>query len=174
MRLMYIFLALSFFGQEVSGQISRPTKAQLFKIFKSSINQDNKMPYDSWLIPNKDSSFNKSDTLYLYDVSNYFNNGYIGNYYIQAKNCCDFVSWNFYRKNAFTQVKQNRCAGWTKVVTNKDFYTIVLSEQNNQTLLKVFHDKSLVAIFNVIAFEEVNLFKNERTNKKLTLVRQKI
>lgn len=178
MRLIHIFLALSFFGQEVSGQISRPTKAQLFKIFKSSINQDSKKSVDmssnSWLIPNKDSSFYKSDTLYLYNSSNYLNRAEVHNYYIQTKNCCDFVALVFYRKTAFAQVEQNICAAWAKVVTNKDFYTFVIAEEDNQTIMKVFRDKSLTDTFNVIAFEEVSLQKEDRANKRLTLVRQKM
>ncbi|RYU95001.1 hypothetical protein [Emticicia agri] len=178
MRLIGIFLALSFLGQELFGQALRPSKTQLFKIFKSSINQDSKrsgnLRSDSWLIPNKDSSFYTSDTLYLYDVSNYLNRAEVHNYYIQTKNCCDFVALVFYRKTAFAHVEQNICAARAKVVTNKDFYTIAIVEENNQTIMRILQHNQLIYTFNVIAFDEVSLLKEGRATKRLKLVREKM
>ncbi|RFS17303.1 hypothetical protein [Emticicia sp. C21] len=177
MRIVCIFLALSFFGQELFGQISRPTKSQLLNIFKSSIGEENRNKRAitttgsvSWLICNKDSSFYKSDTLYLYG-DNY---GDASNYYIQIKDCCNVIGLVFYRKAAFAQVEQELCRSRSKVVTNKDFYTVAISDENNQTIMKVLRNKQLIDTFNVIAFEEISLLKEERSNKRLTLVRQKI
>ena len=71
MKTILLTILISLFVYNVNGQISKPTKLKLLKIFKSSIHQKSKKKINtdsySWLICNTDSAFYKSDTLYLYD-----------------------------------------------------------------------------------------------------------
>jgi len=134
-------LLVLFFGQKLFGQALKPTKAQLIEIFKSSIHQDSKRKIQTdsnpWLICNKDSSFYKLDTLYLYDNHNY---------YYQPENCCDFIGWTFYKTTAIVQREIHICnePPTAKMITDKDFYIIAVTEQNNQAVIKVFRKKQLV------------------------------
>ena len=165
-----ILLLVLFSVQHLSGQVVKPTKVQLHEIFKSSVHQGSKRKIQTdsspWLICNKDSSFYKADTVYLYDNQNY---------YYQPENCCGFIGWTFYKPNAIVQKEIQICnePPTAKVTTDKDFYTISVTEENKQAIIKVFRKKELIDIFTAVAFENVRLAQKGQTSNRLTLVRQK-
>jgi hypothetical protein len=90
-------------GRSLWGQNANPTKSQLLHTLIKSIQQKTKgkvlIGSNPWVVCNKDSSFYKSDTLQLYNNVNYY-------YY---SNCCEFVDFTFYKKNAFVANKTQVC-----------------------------------------------------------------
>lgn len=164
MTRLFLLLAVML-GPNSYGQNLKPTKAQLLKTFEYSIHQESKRKIQTnshpWLICNKDSSFYKSDTLYLYD-----------NYLLQ--NCCESIGWTFYKPNAFVQNELQSCRepANEKVTTNSDFHTIDLTEDNGQTTIKVYQARCLIDTFIITSLDSVNLDQMSQTSTRLTLVRQ--
>lgn len=170
MFMIRLYVCLAFlFAQKLNGQVSKPTKNQLLRIFKSSIQKSSRNKVEvgrnHWVSCNHDSSFFKMDTVYFHNYDTHTN---------QSQECCDFISWTFYKPTAFVQTDLQLCKEppTSKFVGEEDFYTIEVNDGENQTIIKVFSKKQLIEKFSVVAFNKVTLAQKSHTSNRLILVRQ--
>ncbi len=165
-----LILTILITGQTAFGQQKQPTKNQLLKIFRSSIQQDSRSKIDigsnPWYICNRDSSFFKSDTIYLFNNINYF---------YKKNNCCDLVVWTFYKTKSFIQSENQICRepATAKVTTNNDFYSLTLSNRDNLLILKIFQQGKIIDEFFAPEIKNVDIVWNGQKSNRITLVRQK-
>ncbi|WP_210463131.1 hypothetical protein [Rufibacter roseolus] len=130
-----LFIIALTFGT-ASGQQKSLTKASVFKLFKSSIEQESKKSIsvgsNEWLTCNKDSAFFKNDTIRLFE----------NNLYRAAYICCDKVGWTFWKKDSFIIQESQNC---TEPPTGKiykdgsDTFTIKLENKEGKLYLSTFY-----------------------------------
>ena len=148
--ILFFFLV----GHTSLGQISNPTKKQVFKILKASIKQDSKSKVSTnsnpWVICNEDSSYFKSDTLKLFPHLNDYPNC----------RCYCYIDWTFYKKDAFVLTREYIDEPRRVSVTNADnWYVIKLSKVNNDLVLKTYNQGKLVDQFNVVSIDNTIVLK---------------
>lgn len=141
------------------GQTNSVTKKEIVRLFKIDEGQNSK----SWTICNQGDTFFKTDTLYFYDSINYF---------YQSGNCCEFVQWDFSKKNFFVQKKLQVCKepSTSEVITEKNYYSIKPVSEKGQILLKKYHKNELVETFLVATIKEIDL-KENRKCQRLAIIR---
>ena len=172
MILRVIIITITVFIWQVSfGQDKKIRAKEVSEIFKSSIIQPSKskIEVDSnpWLSYNSDSSFFKSDTVFLIQNNTSKN-------YAQKKSCA-FIGWNFFKKNQFIQLDVDYCnePPTERVVTNNDFYSLTLKEELNNTIIRTYRKNKLIDSFIVLEYKRFNdSFANEDVSV-LTLLRKK-
>ena len=167
----FIIIITLFIWQVSFGQDTNIRVKEVSEIFKSSIIQSSKskIEVDSnpWLSYNSDSSFFKSDTVFLIQNNPSMN-------YVQKKSCA-FISWTFYKKNQFIQLDINYCnePPTERVTTSNDFYSLTLIEELNNTIIRTYRKNKLIDSFIVLGYKRFNdSFANEDVSV-LTLLRKK-
>lgn len=139
-------------GQVAFAQNTEATKSKLLKIFKGSIRQDKsgKVLSNSnpWVICNKDSSFYKSDTLRLYNNENYY----------YHSNCCKFINWTFYKKDAFVQTRSQICKEppTVSVTRNEDWFSIKISKKGRDLFFETSNRDRITERYQVISIDKVD------------------
>ena len=95
-----LFIILLFFGYLGFGQDSYPTKSELFKSLTKETKLKRKV-YNStnWFTVQNDSSYQSADTLYFYN----------NQAFRYEEHFCEFVDWNFYKKDAFWMQRIQLC-----------------------------------------------------------------
>lgn len=155
MKFRLILIILMLYGCVGLCQNVKPTVNQLTKLFKSSIDQESKKKISvgsgAWTICNQDSAFFKTDTLRLYSNSNYF---------YQLSECCDFIEWTFYKKNAFVQSKSQICKEPATSSAFVDYYQISIFSEKQKTYLLVIKPRMSSEKFEVIEIGNINLADN--------------
>lgn len=120
------------------------SKKNLKKTLKIESGFDSKV----WTICNS----NLTDTIQLYSSINYF---------YQSKSCCEFIQWNFYKKNKIREEEIQVCKEPSsgKVTTEKDYYSIKIEKEDDNLYLDKYHNKKLVSRYKVINITEKKLPK---------------
>ena len=120
------------------------SKKKLKKLLKIEHGYDSKV----WTICNS----NSTDKIQLYSNMNYF---------YQSKSCCEFIQWNFYKKNKIREEEIQVCKepGSGKVTTEKDYYSIKIEKEDDNLYLDKYHNKKLVSRYRVINITEKKLPK---------------
>ena len=167
----FLILIPLFIGQISFGQDSHIKAKKVLEIFKSSIIQSSKSKIEAdsnpWLSNNSDSSFFKSDTVFL--IQNNPNQNYA------RKKSCAFIGWTFYKKNRFIQLDIDYCnePPTRRVTTTNDFYSMTITEEYNNTIIKTYRKDKLIDSFRVLGYKIFNdSFANEDVSI-LTLLRKK-
>lgn len=149
----------------VVGQSNKPTIHEVYKIFESSIDQPSKKAISigagEWLICNSDSAFYKKDTLKMYNNINYF---------YQQSNCCKFIGWTFYKKDAFVQSESQICDEPTSRLVKSDNFQFKLSVKNKRLLMLISNSGSAIGNFEILEIGNISLADNNLA-KVLTLKR---
>ncbi len=159
--LISFILFLTYFS---SGQSFPPTKKELIKAFKKSIEQNERHVFHSdsnpWIHDNKDSSYFKSDTLKFVNFNHKF----------PKQRVCSPVNWTFYKKDRFVLSSGNLCNEPTfmHVIEAKDWFLTKIIETRTELILEIFNSHKLVERFSVVSLKE-----HEDLTKTLTLVRLK-
>jgi len=149
-KYIFLFVILSA-GHNLFGQNSGVTKKKLTNIFKESILQNSKQKVQTnsnpWTICNKDSAYYKSDTLILYPA--------ISTQYRLHSQCCNFIEWTFYKKDAFVLTRVQICKEPTTVSSTKveDWFTIKLVKQRQLMFLETISQGKVTDRFKVITVE---------------------
>nr|WP_294944163.1 hypothetical protein [uncultured Mucilaginibacter sp.] len=150
------------YGQKPGADIK-----QLRRLFKESIDQPSKgvisVGNSEWTICNQDSSYFKSDTVRIYSNINYF---------YQISNCCNFVNWTFYNKNAFVLSKSQICKEPSSASVKVDYYRFNIFLNKKKTYLSISNTIGAVEKFEVIDIREIALAQNNST-QEITLKRNK-
>ena len=150
------------------GQIKSPTKKELLKTFKQSVQQNKKIHTisNSWVVCNKDSSFYNSDTIQL--VNN-------ENYYYHSDDCCYFVDWTFYSKDKFVQTKIDICKEPTSTsVTNaNDNYNVSLTNTGQDLVMTTANSINLTQRYKVLSIGKIKIGTEENLTVVITLLRLK-
>ena len=122
------------------------SKKNLKKLLKIEHGDDSKV----WTICNS----NSTDTIQLYSSINYF---------YQSKSCCEFIQWNFYKKNKIREEQIQVCKepSIRKVTTEKDYYSIKIEKKDDNLYLDKYHNKKLVNRYRVLSITEKNLPKQQ-------------
>ena len=166
----------------ILGQTKYPSRQEVEKIIKLTINQKitDKNPVceygqcGEWWTANKDSLFQKSDTIKFYNSSNIVYND---------TNFCTSLVWDFGNGNSFYDSQAQMCQEPPtrtikgSVFPGKDKVRIPnrygVSSQNNRTYITTLVDTAIFETFEVIGLDKT-VQKNLGDNSYvLTLVRQK-
>ena len=157
MTKLFLFLLL-FIGQLVYGQDKYPTKSQLTKSLTKKTKLKGKV-YNStnWFTIESDSAYRNLDTLVFYNNSNYR----------YGKLICNFVDWNFYKKDAFWVQYVQLCKEPTTAtaIKDEDFFTYEVSGWEQRLILLIFNESKLVDKFEVLSLtpQPVNSVDGEMT-----------
>lgn len=162
------FIILLFSGHFGFGQESYPTKSKLFKSLTKETKLKRKVYHSTnWFTVQTDSSYQSADTLYFYNNPAFR----------YEKHFCEFVDWNFYKKDAFWMQRLQLCKEPTTASASKekDFFTFEISDKQVPLILQVFHNGKMVDRFEVISLKKqpLNSRKDEITDV-LTLRRIRI
>lgn len=122
------------------------SKKNLKKLLKIESEYDSKV----WTICNS----NSTDTIQLYSSINYF---------YQSESCCEFIQWNFYKKNKIREEQIQVCKepSIRKVTTEKDYYSIKIEKKDDNLYLDKYHNKKLVNRYRVLSITKKNLPKQQ-------------
>jgi len=135
-----------------------PTRHQVTKLFKSSIDQESKKSISvgnsAWTICNQDSAFFKADTLRLYNNLNYF---------YQISTCCKFILWTFYKKNAFVLSGMQVCKEPASSSIRTEYYKIRYFGDKKELYMVVLDRKRQPEFFRVIGLQEIGLADNNKS-----------
>jgi hypothetical protein len=110
----------------------------------------------TWTSCNQDSSFFKSDTIFLDDIFNYID-------------CREYVTWRFDNLKSFHQFSgQSQPSGIsiTKVMTDKDYFKFKIIENKDQTFLNLYNKKVLVETFIILNAGYDNKLRRNRLSLK--------
>ena len=91
------------------------------------------------------------------------------------KKSCAFIGWTFYKKNRFIQLDIDYCnePPTRRVTTTNDFYSMTITEEYNNTIIKTYRKDKLIDSFRVLGYKIFNdSFANEDVSI-LTLLRKK-
>src|SRR4030095_12280798 len=162
-RMTRLFLfTLFLFGPVAYSQDKYPTKSQLLKSLTKKTSLKKKV-YNStnWFALENDSSFQTADTVTFYNNKNYR----------QGKPICNFIDWNFYKKDAFWVQQVQLCKEPTTATALKDqfFFTFQISDSSFPLILSVFNRGTLVDEFEVLSLRTQSLPKSNETFESLTL-----
>lgn len=163
-----LIFILSLIANVGLAQTTIPTKSQVLRAFKKSIDQPEKGKIitnsNPWVVCNKDSSFYKSDTLRLYNNSNYY----------YSSHCCQYIDLTFYKKNAFILTRAEMCEGARISVTkDKDWFAVNLYKDNKKLILETINQGKIVERFSVISMYKVtNIGQPHEVTDVMTFVRQ--
>jgi hypothetical protein len=126
------------------GQNKYPTKLQLTKSLTKKTKLKGKA-YNStnWFTIESDSAYRNLDTLVFYNNSSYRS----------GKLICNFVDWNFYKKDAFWVQHVQLCKEPTTAtaIKNEDFFTYDVSDKGQPMILRIFNNGKLVDTFEVLS-----------------------
>jgi hypothetical protein len=164
MRKLALISLILFVSYLSSGQSFRPTKRELIKAFKKSIEQNERNVFHSdsnpWIIDNKDSSYFKSDTLKFVN----FNHEFL------RQRVCQPLNWTFYKKDRFVLSSGNLCDEPTfmHVSRAEDWYKIKITETKSDLILEIYNSDKQADRFSVVSLKE-----NVDLTLNLTLIRLK-
>jgi hypothetical protein len=159
-KFLFVILFFSLISN-VFGQDSHPTKSELNKAFKKSIEQDLKNRIithsNPWIIINDDSLYFKSDLikLYQYQTSN------------KLSKVCKTLNWSFYKKNKFVLTKAEKCKEPPTIEGNlkENWFETKIEKNDLGLILEIYNKNKLADRFRVI---EINNDKTLITLKRLT------
>jgi hypothetical protein len=160
-----LFIILLFFGDFGFGQGSYPTKSELFKSLTKETKLKRKV-YNStnWFTVQNDSSYQSADTLYFYNNPAFR----------YEKHFCEFVDWNFYKKDAFWIQRLQLCKEPTtaSATKEKDFFTFEIPDKQRPLVLQIFQKGKIVDRFEVVSLRKQPLnSRKDETTDVLTLRR---
>lgn len=161
-------LILLLSGHFAHDQDRYPTKSQLIKLLTKKTKLKGKV-YNStnWFTTVNDSSYRSQNTLVFYNNSNYR----------YGKLICNFVDWNFYKKEAFWVQHVQLCREPTTstAIKDEDFFTYDVSDREQPMIMRVFNKDKLADKFEVLSLTKLraNSQSSEMTYV-LTLRRIKI
>lgn len=122
-----------------------PTKADLRRLFKNSIEQDSRKLISTysnpWFVDNGNDSYYKSDTITLiYSMK--------GNDLI----LCQTVNWTFYKKEKFILTKAQHCNEPPTVEVNKEdiWFNIEIRQTDSGLFLELYSKNELKEEFKVL------------------------
>ena len=143
MKYIFIF-SLSIISILSSHAQNDITKTDLKKILKIDHGDDSKI----WTICNS----NSTDTIQLYSNMNYF---------YQSHSCCEFIRWNFYKKNKIREEQIQVCKepSTGKPTTEKDYYSIKIKNEDDNLYLDKYYNNKLVIRYRVLSIIEKELPK---------------
>ena len=148
MKILYIVILL-FSNSLIYSQENEVTKKSVKKAFKKSIRNKDYWSWDEWSgyweTNNIDSTYYKSDTIVL-----------INRIGLNSINC-NYITWKFYKKNAFHLQEINSCKEppSARVSNTNDFYTITIAEKEKILYLKT-NNLNTETIYKVISFEALS------------------
>ena len=143
------------------GQVT--TSEQLLDVISQSIKDDYSFT-NVWTTCNKDSLFFKSDTIELYNNSNYR----------QGFGCCYYLNWRFTDKFNFKQNFTEFCdepPGETIYPNNDNLYKVEYVNKGNYVEMYVYKKNVLTNKYKVVAIDNTILDNNRDKCYKITLVR---
>jgi hypothetical protein len=155
-RLILILLLISFesFAQ------TKPTKKELIKLFKNSIEQEEKNTVTTksnpWIINNLNGEYYSLDTLKVYSYNNKRENEF-----------CEYIGWTLYKKDSFILNKVHHCNEPTQISATKkeDWFKIIFIENKDELILELYNFEILINKFKVLSINKNN------TETELTLKR---
>lgn len=139
-------LSLILFSNFIYAQKIEITEKNIFKVFKKTIDQENKRQIrivsNPWILDNSNDDFVKLDTIV-------FTNGKKNNYYKD-------VNWTFYRKNKFIRTYEDHCKepptyNVTKIT---DYFELKVIEINMKRYLELYNQGKLIDKFEIISLEK--------------------
>ncbi|TDX87046.1 hypothetical protein [Epilithonimonas xixisoli] len=139
-------LSLILFSNFIYAQKIEITEKNLFKIFKKTIEQENKNQIKTvsnpWIADNSNDVFSKSDTII-------FTNGKNNHY-------CKDVNWTFYRKNKFIRNYGDFCSEPTSYTVTKiqDYFEIKINEMDTRKYFELYNQGKLIDKFEIISLEK--------------------
>jgi hypothetical protein len=160
-----LLLVLFFIGHFAHGQGKYPTKTQLIKSLTRQTKLKGKV-YKStnWFTIENDSGFRHADTLVFYNNSGYR----------YGKQVCNYIDWNFHKKDAFWVQYIELCKEPTTgtLVKDQTFFTYKLSDSHQPMILSVFNKNVKVGEFEVLSLIKQPIRGQEKeTTEVLTLHR---
>ena len=164
MRKLDLISLILFVGYFSSGQSFRPTKRELIKAFKKSIEQNERNVFHSdsnpWIMDNIDSSYYKSDTLKFVNFDHEFH----------RERVCNPLNWTFYKKDRFVLSSGNLCDEPTFMYVTKaeNWFKTRILETKSDLILEIYNSDKLADRFSVVSLKE-----NADMTIILTLVRLK-
>jgi hypothetical protein len=145
-----------------------PTRSQLLNLFEKSIQQDKNgkvlIGSNPWIACNKDSSFFTSDTISLYNNSEY-----------SQQECCDFIEWTFYKRKEFVINRTQNCKEpATGTVPNlTDWFSIHFIKDKKNLIFEIVNQNKPTNRFKVISIDKIfHAGKPDATTNIIILVRQ--
>lgn len=148
MKLLFSFLL---FSSMIFAQNNIPSRKKILEVLKYNT-------LKSWVSCNRDSLFFKSDTIYLDVTFDYIK-------------CNETITWSFDKLKSFWQVsgKSNGDGtGSTIIMTEKDYYKLKITEEENGTFIKIYNKKNLKNTFLVLsAGYDQNLKRNRIALKRI-------
>lgn len=121
----------------------------------------------NWFTVENDSSYQMADTLIFYNNSDLR----------YQKHYCNFIDWNFYKKNAFWLQRLELCTEPTtaSVVKDIDFFTYEVSDDQTPLVIRVFNQQKLIDEFEVLSLSKQILPNGvDKTTDVMTLRRVKM
>ena len=162
-----IIILFTFILNFISAQTIEITKKNLFKVFKKTIDLQNKRKITTvsnpWILDNSNDDFVKLDTIV-------FTNGTRNKY-------CKDVNWIFYRKNKFIRTYGNHCKEPPTYTVTKitDYFELKVIEINMKKYLELYNQEKLTEKFEIISLEKtLSLSYKNLTEYTLKLKREKI
>jgi hypothetical protein len=158
-------LVLLLVGHLVHGQDKYPTKSQLIKSLTRQTKFDGKV-YNStnWFTIETDSSYRTTDTLLFYNNSRYQ----------YGKHICNYIDWNFYKKDAFWVQYIELCKEPTTgtLVKDQTFFTYKLSDSKQRMFLSVFNKNVLVDEFEVLSLVKQPISSEDNETTEVLMLRR--
>lgn len=139
-------ILFTFIVNFISAQKIEITQKNLFKVFKKTIDQENKTKItivsNPWILDNSNDDFVKLDTIV-------FTNGKKNNY-------CKDVNWTFYRKNKFIRTYGEHCKEPPKYTVTKitDYFDLKVIEINMKKYLELYNQDKFIEKFEIISLEK--------------------
>jgi len=152
-----IFFSVNIYSQEIP--INKKTLLKKFKESKKDFQLK-----DVWLICNKDSSFYKNDTFWIYNHTNYF----------YHSNCCEFIEWDFFRNRKFVQFETWMCEEPpTSTIPNiKNAYKVYVKKKNEKLFL-ITKNNLHKREYEILKMEIVELWEKGDKSFRMKLVKNK-
>jgi hypothetical protein len=142
-----LLVSLLFCGLVVYGQRRYPSKLQLTKsLLKQTKVRGKSYNATNWFTFQSDSTYQGADTLVFYNNPQYR----------FGKHTCNFIDWNFHKKDAFWLQSVTLCDE-TRVatnVTNYKTFNFQVSDRQWPLILEVFSNKILVDKFEVLSLNK--------------------
>jgi hypothetical protein len=120
----------------------------------------------SWIICNKDSSYYKSDTLFLYNHINY---------YYDPSNCCNFVKWEFENATRYRLTETKMCQEPPiALALVNNLYRLSWKIENDNLYLSIENrELNYMEMFKVCDFYEEQLWNKIHKSMVLKMIRTK-
>jgi hypothetical protein len=120
---------------------------------------------DTWFACNDDSLYFKSDTIRFYNS---------GNYFYKFEHCCQFVEWQFFKRNVIQRQESQWCKEppCTFVASLISFKYKIL-KRKNKLILKTYRKDNCTVSFIIIGIENVIFPSGQQDGQRIILKRLK-